>query len=304
MSSVRRPLVLAALLCLGQTAAHAQMPTRDQLSHLPLPGPEAATSLKWMLQGFDGDPDHVVAEIALRKVTWGDVADVIRQQPRALSAVPPVALYQGALVEAMEQAALARVAEREGLDKDPRIARRMKIASDAVLARELLQRSLAPNLTEKAMRPIYDQVIAGKSAPDEVRARIIMTKSESDASDLIARLRNQGDFGAVAKEASKDGSAVNGGDLGYMRRDQLAPEIAAVAFAMGPGQMTEFPVKSGDFWFIVKVESRRHRGAPSFEEARPDLSQDLIHAGLPALRMAAVNDSPVKLHLEPEAAAK
>jgi len=68
--------------------------------------------------------------------------------------------------------------------------------------------------------------------------------------------------------------------------------------------MPVYPVRGGDFWFIVKVEGRRHQEAPTFEQARGDLTRDVIHAGLPTLRQVALKDAPVKLHLEPPAAAK
>jgi len=211
----RRALISGLIIgVLAVGGARAQTFSRDQLLHLPLPAPEAANSLKWLLDGFDKNPGQVVAEVALRTVTWGDIADSIRAQPRVATAIPAMQLYQGAVLELLERAALARLGEKESLDKLPQIQRRMKQASDEVLANEMLHRSLAPNLTEQALRPIYDKAVAGKMAPDEVRVRIIMTQSEDAAFNLIARLHTQGDFEKIARENSKDGSAANGGDLG------------------------------------------------------------------------------------------
>jgi hypothetical protein len=45
---------------------------------------------------------------------------------------------------------LALHGERAGLDKDPVVRQRMRNAADAAMAAEVVHRSLAPNLTDKA----------------------------------------------------------------------------------------------------------------------------------------------------------
>jgi len=56
-------------------------------------------------------------------------------------------------------------------------------------------------------------------------------------------------------------------------REAVAPDIAAVIFALDVGQSTAFPVRTGIGYCILRVEGRRQRVAPSFEEARASLEK-------------------------------
>jgi peptidyl-prolyl cis-trans isomerase C len=142
----------------------------------------------------------------------------------------------------------------------------------------------------------YKALVANKPAPEEVSARLIMVDSQEQAETLIQRLQGGADFSALARDYSKDGTASNGGELGYVRLDMLSPEIGSVMFALAPGQTTAYPIRSHNAWFIVRVEGRRQPEAPTFAAARDALEQDIIHAGAPALMSEAVKDAPVKYY--------
>ena len=74
------------------------------------------------------------------------------------------------------------------------------------------------------------------------------------------------DFAKVATELSKD-PAGDGGDLGWFTKDRMVPEFADAAFKLQPGQISD-PVKSQFGWHIIKVEERRMRTFPPFEELK------------------------------------
>lgn len=259
-------------------------------------GVDSAAAVNKALAEFDRSPDTVVAEVGARTVTWGDVADAIRALPRITLGIPFTSLFQAAVAQVMQTRALAERAESFGMDKSPVVRRRMKNAADEVLADEILRRSLAPNVSEKALRAVYDGVIAGKPGPDEVQARLIAVDTKDQAMAVIARLKKGEGFADLARQISKDGTAANGGELGYVRLDMMAPEIGAVMFALAVGETTSYPVRSGNLWFVVQVESRREVPAPSFEAARFALEQDVLHAGIPELRKQALREAKIKFY--------
>ncbi len=263
---------------------------------LPLPAIQADASLSATLAMFDQFAGTIVAEVGNRTVTWGDVADAIRAMPAIVSGLPVQQIYQNATVQLMQQKALALAAEEAGLHKTIPAQRRMQNAADDALGHELLRRSLALNTSEASLRAIYRGAVAGKPGPDQVRARIIMVESQEAASGLIQRLRLGADFSALARDFSRDGTATEGGDLGYARLDMLAPELGAVMFALAPGQMTAFPVRSGNYWFIIRVEGRSQQPTPSFDAARTALERDVVHAGVPQLRRQALDNASVTYH--------
>ena len=64
-----------------------------------------------------------------------------------------------------------------------------------------------------------------------------------------------GDFVALAQLYSEDGTAENGGDLGYFDKGTLFSEFEDVAFSLKPGEISE-PFKTRLGYHIVKVEDK------------------------------------------------
>jgi peptidyl-prolyl cis-trans isomerase C len=281
--------IAAALL---PTLARAE----DPQGGLPRPSVASAVALSAELTELDRTPGTVVAEVGNRTVTWADIADVIRSWPTIVSGVPFQQLYQAAAIQMMQERALAIRAEKAGLDKDPLAERRIHNAMDDALGQELLRRSLAANVAPQALKAVYDGVVAGKPGPEQAHVHIIVTDTASEASDLIYRLSQGASFDDTARAVSKDGTAANGGDLGFVTVDQLSPEVGAVAFSLGVGKTTAYPVKSGNHWFIVRVDERRQAGTPSFRDVEVGLQRDVLHAGVDALRAQALKAVPVSYY--------
>jgi peptidyl-prolyl cis-trans isomerase C len=181
-----------------------------------------------------------------------------------------------------------------GLDKDPIVLRREKSASTRILAEAWLDRQADAAVTDKALHARYDREIAGKPGPDEVRARVILVPTESQARDLIAKLQAGADFADLARQFSKDMSAEKGGDVGYIPLEALGSEVGAVMFALAPGQITQYPVRSLPGYFIVRIEGRKQRTTPTFDEARPGLASELRHDAAAAALATLTSDINVK----------
>ena len=287
---VRRILICGAVML--ATAANAQTPAPFPEGLLP-PNFKSDQSLQAALAELDRSAATVVAQVGTHTITWGDVADGIRAMPSIVGNIPFPQVYQRAAMQLIQQEALVLRGQSAGLEKDPVVRRRMQNAADEAMATEVLRRSLAPNLTDKALRETYNALVAGKPAPEEVEARLIMVDSQEQANTLIQRLQGGADFSALARDFSKDGTAADGGELGYVRLDMLAPEIGSVMFALAPGQTTAYPIRSHNAWFIVRIEGRRQPQAPAFEAARAALEQDIIHAGAPELMREAIKGAPI-----------
>jgi len=290
----RLPLIILAVIV--PALAFGQLARSPQTGGMPLPDPKVGVSWRASLEEFERPRDTIVAEVGSRTITRGDVVDAIRSMPPIVSAVPFPRLFQETAALLMQRQALVLSAQGSGLAKDPIVQRRMLNAADEALANELLRRSIDQKVTERSLHELYDRVAAGKAGPDTVRARIIMLDAAEEAAKVLQMLRNDGDFTALAREFSKDGTASKGGDLGYVRLDQLAPELGSVIFALAPGQMTEFPVMSGSHWFIIRIEGRGQQVAPKFEEARDALEQDVIHAAAPELSRMALQNTAAKYY--------
>lgn len=170
----------------------------------------------------------------------------------------------------------AKAAEQRNVQEGADFARKMTYYRNKLLVETLLNTETRTRVTEEEMRKIYDEQRSRITPEEEVRARHILVETEDEAKALIAQIRGGGDFEAIAKEKSKDpGGARNGGDLGFFTKGQMVPEFAEAAFAMQAGQLSTAPVKSQFGWHIIKVEERRQRQIPSFEQVRGQIEDFL-----------------------------
>ena len=77
----------------------------------------------------------------------------------------------------------------------------------------------------------------------------------------------------VAKEVTEDPSGkANGGDLGYFTKEQMVPEFSDTAFKLEKGQISE-PVKTQFGWHVIKVEDKRAKALPTFDQVKPQIEQ-------------------------------
>ena len=95
-------------------------------------------------------------------------------------------------------------------------------------------------------------------------------KKESEAQDILARIKQGEDFEALAKEYSDDkASASNGGDLGYFAKGVMVPEFEEAAFKLEKGQVSDV-VKSSFGYHIIKVDDKREE-ITSYEDEKENI---------------------------------
>jgi peptidyl-prolyl cis-trans isomerase SurA len=78
----------------------------------------------------------------------------------------------------------------------------------------------------------------------------------ADANKILEQLRNGASFAGYARQYSQSSSAAVGGDLGWMRPEQLPDPIAATLRQMGPGQVSN-PIQVQGGISIVAVQDTR-----------------------------------------------
>src|SRR5262249_19871792 len=81
---------------------------------------------------------------------------------------------------------------------------------------------------------------------------------------------------ALARQYSQDPTTnLLGGDLGYFVKGQMIPEIDQVAFSLPKGSLSQ-PLNTQFGWHLVRVEDRRTRALPKFEDLREGLAALLV----------------------------
>ena len=127
----------------------------------------------------------------------------------------------------------------------------------------------------------------------EYHARHILVDSEADAKGIIAKLKAGGKFDELAKQ-SKDGSAANGGDLGWASAATYVPEFSKAMVALQKGAVTETPVKTQFGFHVIKLEDTRAAKVPALEEVKQQVAEGLQQRQLAAYRETLVKKAKVQ----------
>ncbi|WP_084372950.1 peptidylprolyl isomerase [Reichenbachiella faecimaris] len=102
--------------------------------------------------------------------------------------------------------------------------------------------------TEVTIGQIVKIPEVNENRKEEIKAQML---------DFKKRIQNGEDFGQLAKKHSQDpGSAANGGELGFFKRGELAPEFEAAALSMKPGEISR-PVESQFGIHLIQLIERR-----------------------------------------------
>ncbi len=204
----------------------------------------------------------------------------------------PEATKRRVLVEFLvENTLFAKAAEAEKLGEGPSFERRMRYWRNRALRDVYFDAKINSAISEAAAKTFYDDQIKALKPKEEVQARHILVESEELAKELKKKVEDGADFAALAKEHSKDpGTKDDGGMLGYFTAGQMVPQFEQAAFGLQKGQVSP-PVKSQFGWHIIKLEDRRLKPPPTFDEVKERILSSMIHqraqAAAAELRSAA-----------------
>ena len=217
------------------------------------------------------DKDPVVARVNGVDIRQSDVAFAEEEIGGNMPAIPPEQKRDYLINYLVDVIVLSQAAEKQKLDERPDVKHRLAFDRNRLMMEALLQDAGKAALTEEAERKLYEEAVKQVKPEEEVHARHILVPTEDEAKAILAQLKGGADFIALAKEKSKDpGSAESGGDLGYFTKEQMVPEFAEVAFKLDKGQLSD-PVKTQFGWHIIKVEDKRTKPTPRFDEVKPQL---------------------------------
>ena len=171
---------------------------------------------------------------------------------------------------------LGQAAEKQNIADRDDVKHHIAFERNKVLMEALLQDTGKAALTDDAMHKVYDDAVKQMPPEEEVHARHILVPTEEEAKEIEAELKKGADFATLAKEKSKDPGAADGGDLGYFTKDQMVPEFSDAAFKLDKGQISD-PVHTQFGWHIIKVEDKRIKPTPTFDQVKPQLENFVAH---------------------------
>ncbi len=164
--------------------------------------------------------------------------------------------------------------KKAGWLEDPEIQQRLDRADDQLLAARYIQ-FVQGKVTNEDAKAYYQTHKEEFKRPDQIWLRQIVVSTQKEAQEVKAKLNRGETFEEVAKTDSIDRpSAMRGGDIGWVRKGRLHPEVEKVAFQLDTHQVSE-PIKSPEGYHILRVEDRLEGAVKPFEEVGPNILMQL-----------------------------
>ena len=132
----------------------------------------------------------------------------------------------------------------------------------------------ASRISEEQLKNYYDKNTAQFKQPESVKLRIISTKDEQKAKDIQEKIKAGDDFGELASNFSEDSYGVKSGDIGYIHKGRMLPDIETAAFKLKTGEVSDL-IHTEDSWFLIKVEDKKPEQQLSFEEVKEKLKRQI-----------------------------
>jgi peptidyl-prolyl cis-trans isomerase C len=216
------------------------------------------------------DANPVLAKVNGTEIRQSDVALAEEELGPSLAQMDPATKKDNVLSFLIDMKIVAKAAEDKKIADREDFKTRLAFARNRLLMDNLLAVEGKAATTDEAMKKVYDDASKQITGEQEVHARHILVETEDEAKQVAEELKKGADFAELAKKKSKDPGASDGGDLGFFTKDQMVPEFSTVAFALEPGKISD-PVKSQFGWHIIKVEEKRARKAPEFEQVKAQI---------------------------------
>jgi peptidyl-prolyl cis-trans isomerase C len=213
-----------------------------------------------------------LATVDGQAITDQDVDDALADiGPNLPEKADPAARRKYVLDYLIDLKLVSKKAEADKIDADPEFQRKAAYFRDKLAMEAELSKIGKEADTDKAEHAAYDDAAKAQPPEVEIHARHILLPDEASAKAALERIKKGEDFAKVATEVSKDPGS-EGGDLGWFTKDRMVPEFSEQAFKMEPGQVSE-PVKSQFGWHIIKVEEKRMKTFPPFDQVKEQASK-------------------------------
>ncbi|MFB0613145.1 peptidylprolyl isomerase [Aurantiacibacter poecillastricola] len=131
----------------------------------------------------------------------------------------------------------------------------------------LLRRNITPfvNVSEGEVNELFERLQASRGTTEYRLGEIFLSATPvnreqvlANANQIVEQLRQGGSFVTYARQYSQASSAIVGGDLGWIRLEQLQqPTLEAAAQQMAPGQLVGPLEIPGGYSILLMIDQRQ-----------------------------------------------
>jgi len=160
---------------------------------------------------------------------------------------------------------------KKGILNSETITQRIEDLKKQVVAEELLTRQMKGlEANDSEAMSYYNANKQEFGEPEQVRVRHILVKAETEANEVLAKLKKGEDLAKLAPEYSIDpGTKDKGGELGFFSRGQMVPEFEEAAFGLKVGERSG-AIKTAYGYHIIESEEKKEGSQKSFDEVKEE----------------------------------
>ena len=159
---------------------------------------------------------------------------------------------------------------------------------NGLLQKEVVRREVGSHvdISTDEVKQYYEAHPQEFTLPERVVLSEISLSTEGKSPEELAAVRNKAEglrtsvlngdnFNQVASLYSEGSTAKDGGALGTFKKGELAPQLEAIVFQMGKGQISDV-IQTRTGFEVLKVEDHLQAGLQPLEKVEPDI-RNIIH---------------------------
>ena len=217
----------------------------------------------------------IVANVNNEDISLETMIHAMNELPPEIQSQPFMSYYEDLLERVIDIKLFAQEGKKMKLDEEPSVRAAIDFVIEKVLMQAFLSKYVQENIKEENIKASYNNFIADETSREEIKASHILMDTASEAIDVINMLNDGDDFAELAKNKSTGPSGPSGGDLGWFKRGQMVPPFEKAAFSLNKNEITQLPVQTQFGWHVIKIFDKRIPEAPSYENMKSKLIQDL-----------------------------
>ena len=217
----------------------------------------------------------IVANVNKEKISLETMIHAMNELPPEIQSQPFMSYYEELLERVIDIKLIAQEGKKINLEEEPSVKAAIDFVTEKVLMQAFLSKYVQKNISEESLKASYNNYIADETSREEIKASHILLDTQNEAVEVIKMLNNGDDFAEVAKNKSTGPSGPSGGDLGWFKRGQMVPPFENAAFSLGENEISQKPIRTQFGWHVIKVFEKRIPQAPSYENMKNNLIQDL-----------------------------
>lgn len=220
------------------------------------------------------EDDPIAATVNGEPITRTELLLALEFLPAQFRQMPAEQLFPLIREQLIDIKLLAKKGAESGLANDPRIKARREFYAMR-LTYDYYAADIVKNyMTEEFLHESYEKFLENFPATEELKISHILVATEEEAENVVEALEDGEDFAEAARNYSVGPSAPQGGELGYIRREQVVPEFGDAAFDLEDGEISA-PVQTQFGWHVIRVAERRTQQPPSFAEMEVRLRAEI-----------------------------